>query len=444
MLHKFIFKTGNFLKRPNVICHYNHFQKTQWQSLDWLTNQQEKQLGKLTDFAYKNVPYYTKIFDRVGVKPSDIVTIRDLEKLPVLTKQIIKENWQDFIPKNINRLKYKSGSTGGSTGEPLRYRMSGEDYERGVALLYRGWGYAGYNFGDKVAIIAGSSLIPDTKSDFKKKIQDFFLNSRHYSSFEMSEENLFKYFYDINKWKPDFIRGYASAIYLFARFIQNNNLKLRFQLKAIFTTAEKLFSKQRILIEQVLNSKIFDTYGLNDGGVSAYECNEHNGMHIDTERAILEVVDEHGKQIINQQGKILATSLYNYALPFIRYDTGDLGIISDLKCPCGRKTLLLQEIAGRVTDFLKLNNIIIGSPVLTVLMGKFDIEQYQIIQNSPTSIIIKIVQGKAYNKEKDEEFIKKSFFSHVGKIDIKFDYVNLIPTTKAEKYKFIINKSEKF
>lgn len=437
MLHKFIFKTGYFLKRPKVIHYYSEFLKAQ--SWEWLRNQQEKQLRKLVDFIYSSVPYYTKLFNKLNLKPTDISIIKDLEKLPILTKQTIKKNWQDFVPKNINKLKYLNSSTGGSTGEPLIYRMSRDDYERGVALLYRGLGYGGYKLGDRIAIIAGSSLIPTTKSELKKKIQDFFLNLRHYSSFEMSEENLFKYFYAINKWNPNFIRGYASAIYLFVKFIRGNNLKLEFQPRAIFTTAEKLFDKQRELIEQVFGVKVFDDYGLNDGGISAYECKKHNGMHIDTERAILEVANEYGKQLINHQGKILATSLYNYALPFIRYDTGDVGIISDSKCACGQEMLLLKEICGRVTDFLKLNDIIIGSPVLTVLMGKFDIEQYQIIQDSSTSIIIKLVQGRTYNKKIDEEYIRKSFYSHVGKINIKFDYVNSIPATKAGKYKFIIN-----
>ena len=288
MLHKLIFKIGYSLKRPNVLRYYKQFLKTQDKPYNRKKKQQEKQLRKLMDFVYKNVPYYTKLFDQIGVNPSDISSIKDLEKLPILTKKVIKQNPENFIPKNINKLEYLNGSTGGSTGEPLKYRIYVEDYKRGVALLYRGWGYGNYKLGDKVAVIAGSSLIPTTQSGLKKKIQDFFLNMRHYSSFEMSEENLFKYFYNINSWKPLFIRGYASSIHLFAKFIQDNNLKLEFQLKAIFSTAEKLFDKQRELIEQIFNVKVFDNYGLNDGGISAFGCEKHCGMHIDTERAILE------------------------------------------------------------------------------------------------------------------------------------------------------------
>ena len=444
MLHKFIFKTGYFLKRPSVIRYYNNFQKTQWQSFEYLKNQQEKQLRKLIYFAYQNVPYYTKLFDKLKLKPGDINIIEDLEKLPVLTKGIIKKNWRDFIPKNISNHKHMNNSTGGSTGTPLKYRMSIEDYEKGIALLFRGWGYAGYKLGDKVAIIAGSSLIPTAKSDLKKKIQEFFLNQRYYSSFDMRKKNLFEYFCDINKWKPDFIRGYASSIYLFAKFIQNNNLKLEFQPKAIFTTAEKLFDKQRYLIEQVFDTKVFDNYGLNDGGISAYECEAHNGLHIDTERAILEVTDNNGKQIINKEGKILATSLYNYTLPFIRYDTGDLGVISNLECTCGRKMPLLKKIVGRVSDFIITpSGLRIHGEFFTHIFWEIkNVSQFQVIQNKINKILIKIVPDNWQTKKDiDINKIKNIIAQKDKNLKVEFQFVSekQLEYTKAGKYKFIIN-----
>jgi len=439
MLHKLIFKAGYTLKRPAVLRYYRQFIKTQYEPHETQKKYQERQLQKLVNFAYNNVPYYTKLFNKIGVAPKDINTLKDLEKLPILTKQVIKQNWQDFMPKNINKIKYLNGSTGGSTGKPLKYIISQNDYEMGCALLYKGWSNAGYKMGDKMAIMGGSSLMPNIKSSLKTKIQDFSLNFQHYSSFSMSEKNLFKYFHSINKWKPKFIRGYASSIYLFAKFINNNNLKLKFQLKAIFTTAEKLLNEQKKIIEQTFNIKVFDNYGLHDGGVSAYECEKHNGMHIDIERSIMEVVNNNGNQTLNQQGKILATGLYNYAMIFIRYDTGDMGVVSDKRCNCRRKTLLLKEISGRTTDFLIINNITIGGPVLTVLMGKFDIEQYQIIQNNLTSITIKIIKGATYDEIKNEEYIKKSLYNHVGKFDIIFEYVTSILVADNKKHKFIIN-----
>jgi len=440
MLHKAIFKLGYSLKRPNVLKYYNDYKDNSWRPFEELKAQQDMALRDLVDFAYRNVPYYTKLFRKLRLKPNDIKSTNDLQKLPILSKHIIKENWQDFLPANIDKIKFVNSSTGGSTGEPLKYRMSLEDYERGIALRYRGWGYGGYKLGDKVAIIAGSSLIPRAGSAIHKRLQGYMLNTQFYSSFGMSENTLLRYFKDINRVKPRFIRGYASSIYLLTNFIRSKGLDLNFQPQAIFTTAEKLLDHQREIIEEVLEVKVFDNYGLNDGGVSAYECESHDGRHIDMERAILEVVAKDNRQIIGKPGKILATSLYNYACPFIRYDTGDIGTMVYSHCSCGRQMPLLKEIVGRTTDVLELNGKQIGSPVLTVLFGKFDIEQYQIIQETEDSIICRIVKGKTYRNE-DEKFIQDSFRRHVGSIDIVFDYVPLIQSTGEAKHKFITNNT---
>ncbi|MBN2579206.1 MAG: phenylacetate--CoA ligase family protein [Pirellulales bacterium] len=438
MWHKLIFNAGYTLKRPRLLKYFYEFQKSQWFPFERLKETQDRQLQKMVDFAFHCVPYYTKLFKQLHLVPTDISSVEHLVKLPILTKHIIKENACDFIPIKINSIHFINGSTGGSTGVPFKYRLEKADYERGVALLYRGWSYAGYRLGDPVAILAGSSLIPATAQDMKKKLQSYFLNMRAYSSYEMSEENLLKYYHDIQRRKPYFIRGYASSIYLFAKFIQDNSLKLKISLKAVFTTAEKLLKKQRQVIEGVFGVKVFDNYGLHDGGITAHECEKHCGMHIDMERSILECVDEQGNQTIDCSGKILATSLYNFAMPFLRYETGDNGSISLAKCSCGREMPMLKEIEGRLTDYLKLNNIVIGSPVLTILMGKCDIVQYQIIQTDANSILCKIIKEPLYTPDQ-EQFIRDSFFTHVGKINISFEYVDSIPTTQAGKYKFIIN-----
>ena len=441
LIHKYMFKAGYYLKRPDVLKNNSYLWKNQWTSYAEQKAKQEKQLKKLINFSYQNIPYYTKLFEHLKIRPDSISTLEDLNKLPVLTKKNIKDNWEDFIPKNLDKMKYLNGSTGGSTGNTLQYRMHLKDYELGVSVTYRGWGYAGYKPGDKVAVIAGASLISNPKQNIVEKLQALFMNMHFYSSYGMNEEVFYNYYRSIKKNKPKFIRGYASSVYLFAKFIQRKNLSLNFKPSAVFTTSEKLMDKQRDLIKSVFNAEVFDGYGLNDGGISAYECNQHNGMHVDMERGILEVVDETNASIFNKQGKILATSLYNYAMPFIRYDTGDLGILSLDKCSCGRQMPLLKEISGRVTDFLNLNGTIIGSPVLTVLMGKFDIEQYQIYQKSKNEILIKIVSGEKYNKEKDESYIKQSFYSHVGKIKITFDYKSFNNTSFLNKHKFIINET---
>lgn len=437
---KLLFHASYLLRgKGAVLRHYKDFMETQWWPYDRLVAVQLQQLQRLLGFAYEYVPYYRKLFDSLGLRPSDIRNLQDLQKLPILTKQIIRQHRAEMVPRNVKGLHYVRSSTGGSTGEPLQYLMSIEDLTRGIALLYRGWSYGGYRLGDRVAKIAGSSLIPTAQSSLQKWAISLLRNIRSYSSYSMSDATLMQYVRSQNHFKPEFLRGYASSIYTVASFIRDRGLPVEFCPRAVFTTAEKLLEGQRRVIEEVFETQVFDTYGLNDGGVSAYECEEHCGMHIDMERAILEVVDENGHQVFDKPGKILATSLHNYAFPFIRYDTGDIGTIINSKCSCGRELPLLTELVGRMTDVLDVNGRKIGSPILTVLFGKFDIEQYQIIQESSESLTCRIVKGPSYSKD-DEEFIRKSLISHLGLVDIVFDYFPSIVPEGGTKHKFIIDR----
>lgn len=436
-MNNVIFRLGYRIKRPMVLKYYKEFALNNSKSIKELELQQNESLERLMSFCFDYVPYYQKLFKSLQLTKTDLKNVKDLEKLPILTKEQIKNNKESFFPTNTKK-DFINGSTGGSTGAPLKYRMSRECYERGVALLLKGWGSAGYKLGDRIAIIAGASLVSN-KETVKKKLQNAVMNFRQFSSYGMDSKILNKYLINMNQFRPLFIRGYASSLYILAKHVKENNIRINFSLKGVFSTAEVLTIKQRELIEKVFHVKVFDNYGLNDGGISAYECDEHDGMHIDYERSILQTVDDSGEVVTGRIGKIIATSLYNYAMPFIRYDTGDLGIIDDMNtCSCGNIHPLLKQVYGRTTDYLKLNNKIIGSPVLTVLMGKVDLEHYQIIQKTFNEIDINYV-NKSLLSSSDEELIRKSFIEHVGPIKISFKNLPSNEMLQGNKHKFIVN-----
>jgi len=437
-LHKLLFQASYSLagKAP-VIKHYKEFMETQWWLYEELLEVQLEQLQRLIHFSYEYVPYYRHLFDSISLKPNDIKSRQDLQKLPILTKRIIKQHRDEITPKNLETLKYTHGSTGGSTGEPLQYLMSYEDYVRGIALLYRGWSYGGYRLGDRMAIIGGFSLISTTQTSLQKWAISYLRNIRSYPFYAMSDEMLMQYVRSLNNFKPEFLRGYASSIYILASFIRDKGLTINFHPRGVFTTAETLLEAQRRVIEDVFSTDVFDNYGLNDGGVSAYECEKHCGRHIDMERAILEVVDENGHQIFDKPGRIVATSLYNYAFPFIRYDTGDVGVQSQIKCPCKRESPILTIIEGRTNDILKLAGKKVRFPAS--LFAKLDVEQYQVIQETEESIKLKIVKGKTYGRY-EEDVIKQWIKEQIGFVNISFEYVPSIVSEGGSKHKFIIDQ----
>ena len=442
MFHSALFKLGFTCKHKHFMRLCDEAKKAQCMPYEILKQNQEKKLRELVFSAYHDVPHYRKLFEKLNLKPEDVQTIEDLQKLPVLTKETIKKNQKDFIPNNLNDQKYINASTGGSTGHPLQYRISIEDDLLDVVLFYVNCEQARYRMGDKTAVFAGSQLVPSTKSHLIKKIKGWVINTKYFSSFDMSDRYLDNVVGSLNKFKPAFLRGYASSMFLLAKHISDKNLELKFEVKGVFTSSEVLFDYQRTLIEEVFACKVFNQYSLNDGGASIFECEKHNGLHIDMFRSIVEVVDEEGKQLNTGTGHILATSLHNYAMPFIRYDTGDMGMLSDKKCDCGREMPLLEKIVGRTTDYLKFSNgAIVGSPVLTTVFREFDVVQYQVVQKDSNTILLNIIKGPSYSKD-DEVKIRDIFYAHVGSININFNYVNKIEMTRTGKWKFIINEAD--
>jgi len=441
MLNKQLFILAHQIGDASFYSTYKSLVKNQWRPYKELKEEQEKQLRIIICYCYENVPYYRKLFNNLRINPDAIKTVEDLQKLPVLTKQTIKENWDALKPVNLNRIHYHERATGGSTGTPFKYRISSNDRFLSGALLYRGWGYAGYNLSDRMVFLAGSSLDTGTKSGLEKKVHEYLRNIRKLSSFNMGDLEMKSYATLIREWKPMFIRGYPSSISQFCEWLENENISLPSP-KAILTTSEKNYPIMREKISSYFKAPVFDGYGLGDGGVSAFECEEHTGLHIDMEKSVMELVDERGDVIESGEGTILATSLHNFAMPFLRYDTGDIAVIANESCTCGRAYPILNEIIGRSVDILI-------TPEGTKVHGWFflyifweygvGIKEYQVVQETLEKIIIKIVPEDGFD-EKQLDRIREVVAERSPGWDIEVKYVDTIARTGSGKYKFIINE----
>lgn len=440
MVRELLFILAHQMGDSNFYPAYKKLIQNQWKTYEQLKVEQEEKLKLMIEYAYTNVPYYRKVFAKLKITPRDIKKIEDLQILPVITKDIIKENWEDFKPNNLSKIKYYNRSTGGSTGTPFKYRLSRFDRFLIGAMLYRGWGYAGFKLGDKMVFLGGSSLAITKYSLLKKKAHEFTRNIRMLSSFDMSENEMLKYVQIINSFKPKYIYGYASSIYFFSKWIEQNNINI-YQPYAIFTTAEKLFNNMRKTISKAFSCDVYDTYGVNDGGVSAFECEEHNGLHIDMERAVLEVVDQDGYQLESGQGNIIATNLNNFAMPFIRYNTGDVGYLSSDSCSCKRGYKLLKEINGRQQEILKTpeGKYVHGSFFSHIFWQMDNIKEFQIIQKSLDRLIVKIIPEDNFDKQQLEE-IKRIVRSKSREWQVEFELTKTLPRTSAGKYKYVINE----
>lgn len=443
MIKKLIFIIAHELGDYRFYPTYKKVVHSQWKSREEQIKEQEKQLRKMVQYAYEKVPYYHTLFKKNSIKPESINTIHDLEKIPPLTKQVIQEKWQEFIPADLKQQKYYNRSTGGSTGISLHYRLSKFDRFFSGAMLYRGWGYAGYNLGDRMVDFGGSSLDIGKTIFIVQKAHEFSRNMRKLSSFDMEEEQLYKYVQKINNFKPVLLRGYASSLYFFSQFIDETNLDIHSP-NAVVTTSEKLYPAMRKKISSVFCCDVFDEYGMNDGGVSAHECNAHIGMHIDSERSIMEVVDKTNEQIKDGSGRIISTSLYNYALPFIRYETMDQGVITSEICSCGRESPILREIIGREQEILVTpeGKHIHGEFFTHIFWEIPHVKEFQVIQDSIDQITIEMVVDDIFD-EKNLDMIRNYIRKRSERWIVNIRYVDRINRTQGGKYKFVINRVTK-
>jgi len=422
---------------------YNFLKSSQHWTTDELEKYQLQQLKKLLDHAYENVPYYTRIFNEKDLKPCDIHTIPDLNLLPILTKDIIKDNINDLKATNFPESKFEYVTTGGSTGDPMGFY-----YEKGVsraqewAFIKTLWDRVGYRFRDKCVILRGNVVKDAENAKFWEK--SFFNRWLILSSYHMSDENLEVYVEKIREFNPKFIQAYPSTITIIAKFMEKNGIPPFKNLRAVLCGSENIYTWQRALVERVLRCKVYSWYGHSERAILAGECELSSNYHIFPEYGIFELIDHEGNQTNDEKGIIVSTSLTNYAMPFIRYRTDDIGIISNEKCACGRNYSSLKTIEGRSQDYILTKNGNLVSLTALIFSQHFEsfskIKELQIVQKEKGKIIMRIIPETNYSQKNEDEIIVKIKNVVEDELEIYFEYVTQIARTKRGKYKFLIQE----
>lgn len=401
----------------------------------------QKRLQALIQHAYANVPFYHKQFDQLKLKPEDIQTVQDLEKLPIIRKADVAAHYEEFKAKNMADFQPIAQHTGGTTGIPFQYFNDRKSWAMNWAVKMAPFEQAGYQYGkDRLGVLAGGSMTPNTNMSFKDWLWRYINNYYSMPITHMDDTIMQKYYNELKKQKIQFLRGYPSAVYTFAEYIHNNGLKL--PLKAIFTTAEMLFPYHRTMIEDAFECKVWDTYGCCDGMAAAAECQEHNGMHIYDIVSLMQIVDINGKTVgNNEEGEVVLTSLYDYAFPLIRYAPGDRAIsLEQRSCSCGQTLPLLKKIIGRVSDSFEFSN----GRVLNGLSFPFEdlhnMERFQIVQEEKDFVILFYIPKG--NVTKDEELAYKQLIEFHCGVGVKVEVrrVDHIDVPESGKTRYIISK----
>ncbi len=416
-------------------------EKSQRWSREQQLEYQNEKLRALIRHAYDNVPYYHKIFRERELKPEDFRSVIDLVKLPVITKDIIRRNFEDFKAKNYGEGTYFISRTGGSTGVPLLFYNTLVGWSISWAANFRAFGWGGFNYGDKLVILGGSSLVPDSKTSPKMKIRELVERRIYLTGVHMSPDSMMEYYQIIRRKRPHFIRGYSTSIASFATFLKENDLEID-SIRAAFPTAEMLLDHHRKTIEEVFDCTVYNEYGCRDGNGRANECEHHTGLHSCFELNYTEFLslEDRDRVTEGERGEVITTDLLNYAMPFIRYAPGDLAVPSDEICPCGRTLPLISSLEGRTTDIITFSNgVTLGGPGMASIFREFNLKEYQLIQKSRNELTINLVKRNNYREEETPEIMKIMQFHCGESVNIEIVFLDEIPREKNSKFKFVIS-----
>ncbi|MBC8432922.1 MAG: phenylacetate--CoA ligase family protein [Desulfobacterales bacterium] len=406
-------------------------------SKDW-SIYRDQQLSAMLKYAYQHCPYYEILFEKYDV---DINNLTNFENLPLLDKTIVRKHKKELISCKTNWLDTYTMNTGGSTGEPLEFiasQLAATIFGTHLKFLYK---IMGYRNGDKIASFDGSSIPEKLRFNniywIKTGIRDIPWGSVAYSSLYLTSKTIPLYIDHILNFKPSILRGYPSFISDIANYIIENKISIPFQVKGILLTSENAFDWQVENIKKAFNTNIYFEYGISEVCVCGYTVDNTYEYACSPFYGFTEILDTNGRHVKkNEIGEIVVTGYFNYALPFIRYKTGDLAVYNVQE----NGIVKLRKIIGRTQDFIytidkekvALTAIIFGQHYRAFK----NIERWQLEQNIPGEIIVRIVKGQTFSNTDEQEI--KSKFKTICNVNVDCEYVDCISLTNRGKFKFLI------
>jgi phenylacetate-CoA ligase len=405
------------------------------QELERLNWQKRK---RLLTYAYNKVPVYRKKYDDAGLRPYDIRSPEDFEKLPAIQREDLRNHFADFLSKDAHQSLLRLSTTGGSTGTPVkvmldrripldafRHRMfSWWGLDPAMDCAYVGRGEYGGNILRRLLLWPTREIFLDASS--------------------MSEADILRFFGEFNRLESSVLQGYVGAIHHLALFAEENHISVH-PPKAVCVTSSPFSESQRIRMECVFRAPVCDQYGSREIPWIAAQCRERIGLHVFYDASHVECVDENDVSVSHgEMGRILVTGLENFLFPLIRYENGDRGKLLPETCPCGISLPLMDKVSGRVSDMIVLpDKTSIAGEYLTTIFDRFPdvVRGFQVVQKKDGSLHVLYVPAARDDAlanalaSIEQELAKRTR----RQVPINFEAVAAIPDDRG-KLRFVIRE----
>lgn len=359
---------------------------SQWWTRDELEADQLQQLRQLLAYAWSYSPYYRRCLDDSGLDPGDLTTLADLEAISPIRRAGVRENLSDLVSRDPALGKTYSQTTGGTTGEPLRFPMDAAMSWWSAAIQVRGRGWFGVEPGDRQAWLWGAPVdLPD--GSLRTALKALLKRRKFHSAVELDEESLDRFAEMLLQWRPQLLRAYPAALEVFARHAQRTGIG-GITPRLVETTAETLTPVQEELFREVFQAPVADCYSCRELLDVAYPC-PRGRMHV-AEPFLVEILNDEGAPT-KGVGHVTITSLLQRSTPFIRYQPGDLGELEPTPCPCGRSMPVLARLVGRKEDMIALadGSRVEGALFNNLLSDLDEVKKYQVLQSEPGRLTLR-------------------------------------------------------
>ncbi len=381
---------------------------------------QLKQLKEILIYSYRYVPYYTELFDKISFDPSKFTEFKQIEQIPFLTREIVTEKFNKLISTKRTKNGYYVGTTGGSSGIPLKFYLDYDSVYKENAFIYYYRKSLGYDFNDMMATFRN---LGDGNKFWSYNPMH---NELIFSNTKLSKVTLPKYVQKINEIKPKYLNGYLSSIWYFAKLLKEYNMVPDINLKGIFLISENIDYGQREFIEQFFKVKALPFYGHSERVVIAEEKEPYH-YSFDPYYGFAENIASDNGYII------VGTGFLNRTMPFIRYKTDDICYHEGNYYRIEGKRISKTGLYGKNNEFLTGTGFVLGIQVFK------NIITYQFIQKERGKADMYIIVNKDFHPGELKTVKKEIDFQTRGIIDIDIKIVDNLVLTKRGKYQKYIS-----
>ncbi len=409
-----------------------------WSRAD-IDGYQDERVAALVRHAYEHVPFYRERMKSLGLAPADVRSRADLPKLPILTKEDVRQNRGALVATNADPRRLRHSHTSGTTGKSLQFDVTADSQAFQWAVWWRHRHRFGLRLGDLHANFMGKLVVPPSQTRPPYWRWNWAFRQALIPMQQVTPEKVRPLVEFLDAHPFVFWAGYPSIHHALARAALDAGLSLRRPPRVIATGAENLLEVQRRDLEAFTGATVADQYGFSEGCGNASQCAEAGRYHEDFEFSVIECVDPEPTPDGRVRGRMVCTGFACPEFPFLRYEVGDSAVWSrdDDPCPCGRRSRAIERVEGRMDDYVVTPE---GMRVMRfdyLFKDTHEVRECQVVQERLGELVLRVVRRPGYASS-DEAVIVGEVRRWISPtIEVRFDYVDEIPREAAGKFRAV-------